>query len=145
MSWTRIWVHLVFSTKNREPYLSSLELRKKIFQHIKKNAEKKEIWLDHINGHNNHIHCLISLGREQSISKVSQLIKGESSYWINQNKLTKMKFIWQDDYWAVSVSENHLNAVRKYIQNQEDHHKNVSFSEEIEKFMKKYGWEFIVK
>lgn len=143
MSWIRIWVHLVFSTKNREPYLNSIELRKKIFHHIKQNAEEKEIWLDHINGHNNHIHCLISLGRDQSISKVAQLIKGESSHWINENKLTKSKFIWQDDYWAVSVSESHLETIRDYIQNQDEHHKNISFNEEIEKYMEKYGWKFI--
>ena len=98
MSWIRIWVHLVFSTKNREPLLNSVELRKKIFQHLKQNAEEKEIWLDHVGGYTNHIHCLVSLGRDQSISKVSQLIKGESSHWINKEKLTKAKFIWQDDF-----------------------------------------------
>ncbi|MEO8232370.1 MAG: IS200/IS605 family transposase [Ignavibacteriota bacterium] len=123
MSWIRIWVHLVFSTKNREPYLTDSKLRKLIFQHIKENAEKKEIWLDHINGYIDHAHCLLSLGRDQSISKVAQLIKGESVYWINQNNLTTNKFIWQDDYWAVGVSESHLNSIRAYIQNQEEHHK----------------------
>ena len=144
MSWIRIWVHLVFSTKNREPYLNETELRNKIFRHIKQNAEEKEIWLDNISGHNDHIHCLISLGKEQSISKVVQLIKGESSHWINENKLTKSKLIWQDDYWAVGVSESHLITVRQYIQNQENHHKKVSFNEEIELFMKKYGWKFLL-
>ena len=144
MSWIRIWVHLVFSTKNREPYLNETELRNKIFQHIKQNAKEKEIWLDNIGGHNDHIHCLISLGKEQGISKVAQLIKGESSHWINENKLTKNKFIWQDDYWAVGVSESHLKIVRQYIQDQENHHKKVSFNEEIELFMKKYGWKFLL-
>jgi REP element-mobilizing transposase RayT len=143
MSWIRIWVHLVFSTKNRDPLLTTAELRNKIFLHIKQNAEAKDIWLDHINGHNNHIHCLISLGRDQSISKISQLIKGESSHWINKNNLTKTKFIWQDDYWAVGVSESHLKSIRSYIQNQEEHHRKISFDEEIDKFMKKYGWKNI--
>ena len=103
---------MVFSTKNREPFLNSSELRKTVFQHIKKNAAEKEIWLDCVNGYQDHAHCLISLGKEQSISKVAQLIKGESSFWINQNKLTKEKFIWQDDYWVVGVSESHLDSVR---------------------------------
>ncbi len=141
MSWIRIWVHLVFSTRNREATLPTVEFRNMIFQHIKQNAEKKDIWLDSINGHNNHIHCLLSLGRDQSISKVAQLIKGESSFWINHNKLTKGKFVWQDDYWAVSVSESHLQLVREYIRNQEEHHRTKSFTEEINEFMKKYGWE----
>ena len=143
MSWIRIWVHLVFSTKNRDPLLNTAELRNKIFLHIKQNAEAKDIWLDHINGHNNHIHCLISLGRDLSISKISQLIKGESSHWINKNNLTKTKFIWQDDYWAVGVSESHLKSIRSYIQNQEEHHRKISFDEEIDKFMEKYGWKII--
>jgi len=132
----------VFSTKNREPFLNSIELRKKVFQHIKKNAEEKDIWLDCVNGYSDHTHCLISLGKEQTISKVAQLIKGESSFWINQNKLTYEKFIWQDDYWAVGVSENHLESVRKYIHNQEVHHSINSFSEEINHLMEKYEWEF---
>ena len=115
MSWVRVWVHLVFSTKNREPFLDSKEIRKIVFQHIKQNAEEKGIWLDCINGYQDHAHCLISLNKDQAISKAAQLIKGESSFWINQNKIIAHKFIWQDDYWAVSVSESHLPEVREYI------------------------------
>ena len=130
---------LVFSTKNREPYLQN-EIRKNIFKHIKQNSEEKGIWMDCINGFSDHIHCLISINKEQTISKIAQLIKGESSYWINKSQLTNKKFIWQDDYWAVSVSESHLESVRNYILNQEEHHKVKSFSEELSEFLKKYGW-----
>lgn len=139
MSWTRIWVHIVFSTKKRIPFLKTRELRYKVFRHIKQNAEEKEIWLDCVNGYTDHAHCLVSLGREQKLSKIVQFIKGESSYWINKNELTKHKFIWQDDYWAVSVSESHLKSVRAYIHNQESHHKEKSFSKEIDEFSDKYG------
>ncbi len=142
MSWVRIWVHLVFSTKNREAYLSKT-IRKQVFQHIKQNAETKDIWLDCVNGYTDHAHCLISLNKEQSISKVAQLIKGESSFWINQNNLVEGKFIWQDDYWAVSVSESHLNQTREYIFNQEEHHRKTTFKEEVDEFMEKYGWQYI--
>jgi REP element-mobilizing transposase RayT len=134
---------MVFSTKNREPFLNSKELSKQVFQHIKKNAEEKDIWLDCVNGWHEHAHCLISLGKEQSISKVAQLIKGESSFWINQNKLTKNKFVWQDDYWVVGVSESHLQSIRDYIHRQEEHHSKESFTDEVNEFMKKYGWNFI--
>jgi len=140
MSWIRIWVHLVFSTKNREAYLHS-EIRKQVFQHIRQNAEEKGIWLDCINGFSDHAHCLISLNKNQCISDVVQLIKGESSFWINKNKLTQNKFSWQDDYWAVSVSESHLQATRNYILSQEEHHRKKSFAQEIEEFMNKYGWQ----
>ncbi len=134
---------MVFSTKNREPFLNSLDLRKAVFQHIKKNAEEKGIWLDCVNGYQDHCHCLISLGREQTISKVAQLIKGETSFWINQNKLTTEKFMWQDDYWAVGVSEKNIESVRKYIHNQENHHSKNTFTEEINNFIENHEWSFI--
>jgi len=134
---------MVFTTKNREPFLNSPQLRKKVFQHIKQNAAEKDIWLDCVNGYQEHTHCLISLGREQTISKIAQLIKGESSFWINQNKLTTDKFIWQDDYWVVGVSESHIDPVRKYIHNQEEHHSKNTFNEEVDDFMEKYGWSLI--
>ena len=142
MSWVRIYVHLVFSTKYREPFLQK-EIRKQVFQHIKQNAEKKDIYLDSVNGYSDHAHCLISLNNEMSMAETAQLIKGESSHWINQNKLTKNKFTWQDDYWAVGVSESHVPRVRNYIFNQEVHHQRTSFDKEIEKFMIKYGWQHI--
>ena len=143
MSWVRIWVHLVFSTINREPFLNSQNLRKHFFEHIKANAEKKQLWLDSINGYQEHAHCLISLGKDQCISNVAQLIKGESSFWINRNSIIRQKFTWQDDYWAVSVSESHLLETREYIFNQEKHHGKVSFAEEVQAFMAEYGWELI--
>ena len=96
-----------------------------------------------MSGYSDQLHCLISLGKEQSISKVAQLIKGESSFWINQNNLTENKFSWQDDYWAVGVSEDHLQSVRDYINNQELHHPIKSFKEEVNEFMEKYGWKYI--
>ena len=130
MSYVRIYVHLVFCTKNRYPFLED-GLRNEIFQHMKENAKEKGLWLDSINGFTDHVHCLIGLRREQSISYVAQMIKGESSIWINRMKLTKLKFQWQDDYWAKGVSEEQLQRVRQYIFNQEKHHKSISLDEEI--------------
>ena len=143
MSWVRIWIHLVFSTKNRLPFLKSKEHRMAMFEHIKENALQKDIWLDSIDGYFEHAHCLISLGKSQSVSQVAQLIKGESAHWINKTNLLSDHFIWQDDYWAVSVSETHLSPLRAYISNQEQHHKHQTFTEEIDEFMKKYGWQMI--
>lgn len=143
MSWVRIWVHLVFSTKHRTPYLKTLEIRETMFNHIAENAKKKDIWMESVGGYSDHAHCLVSLKRNQNISQVAQLIKGESSSWINKNRLLEDHFNWQDDYWAVSVSESHLNSVINYIQNQEDHHRIKSFAKEVDIFMKKYRWQLI--
>ena len=140
MSHVRIWVHLVFSTKNREAYLSK-EIRKEVHNHIIENCIEKGIFLKAINGYCEHIHCLVSLGKDQTISQVSQLIKGESSFWINKHKLVPFKFSWQDDYFAVSVSESQVHDVINYINNQEEHHAKKSYLDEVDEFMTKYGFE----
>ena len=143
MSWVRIWVHMVFTTYKSTPFFNSMEIRNVIFNHIAENAKEKNIWLDCVGGHKQHVHGLISLRKDQTMSDIAQLIKGESSFWINKNNIVQGKFAWQDDYWAVSVSESHLEQVRKYIQNQEEHHIVKSFEEEIDEFMKKYGWNYV--
>jgi putative transposase len=142
MSFVRIWVHLVFSTKRRIPFLTK-NVREKVRQHIIQNCRKQDIFLQEINGYDEHLHCLISLGKEQSIAKVSQLIKGESSFWINKNNLIQNIFMWQDDYFAVSISESHVQNVIRYIKNQEKHHTQKTFSKEAGEFIDKYGFQLI--
>jgi putative transposase len=142
MSFVKIWIHLVFSTKSRQPWLNK-EFRYKLHQHIIENCKEKEIFLQAINGYTDHIHCLISLGKDQSVAKVAQLIKGESSFWINKQDVIEEVFSWQDDYFAVSVSESQVEAVVNYIKNQEKHHAKKSFAEEAEEFMTVYGWHTI--
>ncbi|WP_183563368.1 IS200/IS605 family transposase [Mucilaginibacter sp. SP1R1] len=142
MSFVKIWIHLVFSTKNREPWLTE-KLRYDVHKHIVENCLEKGIFLQAINGYTDHLHCLISLGKDQNIAKIGQLIKGESSFWINKNKLTAEQFSWQDDYFAVSVSESQVQAVVAYIKNQEKHHASKSFQDEVDEFMTRYGWQVI--
>ena len=139
MSYVRVWVHAVFTTKYRKPTIIR-DFRQSLFEHMVENAREKEIKLIIANGYVDHVHCLISLNKELSISKTLQLIKGESSYWVNRNNLSPTKFTWQDDYWAAGVSESHLESVTNYIRNQEQHHAKTTFSQEIETFNKRYGW-----
>ena len=141
MPFIKIYIHLVFSTLNRKPLLNSLDLRIKVWKHIKENATQKGIFIDMINGYSDHCHCLISLGSNQTIEKIVQLIKGESSFWINKNNLTIEKFIWQDEYFAVSVSESMIENVRNYIRNQEKHHQKKTFIEEYNEFIEKYNFQ----
>lgn len=141
MPFIKVYIHFVWSTKNRVPYLNSKELRVKVWNHIRENAKEKGIFIDFINGYSDHCHCLVSLGVDQTIQKVMQLIKGESSFWINKNGLIKDKFEWQDEYFAVSVSESMLNKVRNYIKNQEEHHHKKTFQDECDEFINKYGFE----
>jgi REP element-mobilizing transposase RayT len=143
MGYIKIWIHLVWTTKDREPLLSK-EIRNSLFEHIRENAQSKDIHIDFINGYLEHIHCIISLKSGQNIDRILMLLKGESSHWINKNKLTKTKFAWQDEYFAVSVSESAINKVRDYIKNQEEHHRKKSFMEEYDELMKSYGFDKFV-
>ena len=140
MAFTKVYIHFIWSTKNRESFLDSPELRKKVWEHIKVNAKEKGIFIDTINGYQEHCHFLISLGIDQTMSKIMQLIKGESSYWINKHKLCKQKFEWQDEYFAISVSESMVDKVREYIKNQEEHHKEKAFQQEYDQFIEKCGF-----
>ena len=137
MAFVKILIHVVWGTKNRVPLLTKT-LRPIIIDHIKQNARKKGIFIDRINGYTDHLHCLIGLPADLSISKAVQLIKGESAFWVNHQKLIKSKFEWADEYFAVSVSESVINHLRVYIDRQEEHHKSSSFQEEFDDFMKAY-------
>lgn len=140
MPFVKVWIHFVWSTKNREPFLSD-NIRQRVFQHIRENAREKEIHLDFIGGYVDHVHCLISLGTDQTIEKIMQLIKGESSFWINKNNLCQGKFEWQNEYFAVSVSESVVDKVRDYIGRQEEHHRKKSFDDEFDEFLIKAGFQ----
>ncbi len=138
MPYVRVWIHMVWATKERKPLLER-GVRTRVFEHLKQNAKEKDIYVDKVGGYLEHVHLLVSLGADQTISKIMQLLKGESSHWINQNSLVQSKFEWQDEYCAVSVGESDLEAIRRYIDQQEEHHRTKSFAEEFEEFLKSNG------
>jgi len=135
MPYTKVMIHFIWSTKNRVPIISK-NLKPLLLSHIKENSVAKNIFIDALNCVEDHIHLLISLGTEQTISKLAMLIKGESSFWVNKQKIIKDKFEWQDEYIALSVSESAIDKVRQYILNQDDHHKKKSFMQEYDDFLK---------
>jgi REP element-mobilizing transposase RayT len=139
MGYIKIYVHFVWTTKNREPLLHK-EIRKVIFSHIRENAANKGIFIDHIGGYLDHVHCLISLNTDQPVSQTIQLIKGESSHWINQQKLFSHRFEWQKEYYGISVNMRGIDRVRAYIRNQEAHHNKITFQKEYEALRKYIGF-----
>jgi putative transposase len=141
MPFVKVYIHFVWSTKNRIPYLETKEIRTAMWKHIKENADKKGIFVDHVNGYNDHCHCLVSLGTEQTISSIMQLIKGESAFWFNQQNFISDKFQWQNDYFAISVSETSLERVRNYIKNQENHHQKNTYQIEYDKLINDLGFQ----
>jgi REP element-mobilizing transposase RayT len=140
MAYVKNWLHCVWGTKDRLPYLSE-KIIHDVLSHIKINAKEKGIYLDSLNGHKDHLHCLLSLNPDQSLSKVMQLIKGEASYWINRNGLMKYKFEWAEEYFGVSISESDLNKVRNYINNQKEHHRIRTWEEEYNRLMADCGFD----
>jgi REP element-mobilizing transposase RayT len=139
MAYIKLLIHAVWGTKNRENFIK-LNLRANILSHIQANASKKEVFIDTINSQPDHIHCLFYLNADMSVAKAIHLIKGESSFWINKQKLVVPKFEWADEYFAASVSESQKNKVRGYILDQDEHHRTLSFAEEYDKFLKCYGY-----
>jgi len=140
MPYIKIYIHAVWATKDRKPYLTE-EIRAKVIDHIYDNARVKSINLDLVNGYKDHLHCLFTLRADQNIATVINLLKGESSFWVNKQKLTLEKFGWQDEYFAVSIGESQVDAVRKFIRNQEIHHKKKSFQQEYNEFIANYNFE----
>ena len=139
MPYTKVMLHYVWATKNREPIISQ-ELKPVLLDHIKENSFRKNIRIDCLNCVEDHIHLLVSLGTDQTISKTAMLIKGESSFWVNQQKIIQNKFEWQDDYIAISVSQSAISRVQGYIGNQEEHHRKVTFAQEYDEFLKAHGF-----
>ena len=86
-----------------------------------------------------HVHALIDLPTKYSIEETVKLLKGASSHWVNKNRIVRAKFYWGRGYGAFSVSHSSVDAVSKYIANQEEHHRRKTFAEEYEQFVRVYG------
>jgi REP element-mobilizing transposase RayT len=92
-----------------------------------------------VNGVEDHVHGLFALSRTHSIASVVKEIKRTSSGWVKELSPTLAKFHWQGGYGAFSVSQSNLKDVIRYIENQEEHHKHITFQDEYRAFLKAYG------
>jgi len=139
MSYVKIWIHAVWTVKNRKSILTS-GIKEDLFNHIHQNALAKQILMEIVGGHHNHVHCLFRLRNNQTIEKVMQLLKGESSFWYNNSDFSRFKLNWQKEYFAVSVSESQVGKVKNYILTQEEHHKKKTWEDEYREFIEKYDF-----
>jgi putative transposase len=140
-SLTYIRIHLIFSTKDRKPLiLDSFET--KLHNHIKtKLLNDFDSFVEAIGGYNDHIHILFNHSPNHSLKDIIKHIKEESSHWVNENNFTEEKFMWQPGYSAFSISLDKVQIVKKYINNQKEHHNKILFIDEIKKFLKIYGFD----
>ena len=132
------WLHLVWSTKDRFPFFQNKQKAVQVLDIIKDVCSKNNIYFKIGFVNPEHIHLLVDLPINMTIETMMQLQKGSSSHDINGSGMFKAKFAWARGYGAFSVSENQLAAIIKYIKNQEEHHKKMSFAREWELFQKKY-------
>ena len=135
MSYCNNLIHCVWGTKRRVPFITGSN-RAQIIGHIRDYSVRMGIHIDFINGHKDHIHCLLSLSPTQTLSGVVMGIKGESSRWIALNVPYCDGFGWADDSYAISVSPGILNRVRDYIRDQDRHHMKKSWDHEQQAFIR---------
>ena len=140
-TYTQLHVHIVFAVKYRLALIHDSwkhELHKFITGSIQKNGHK----VLQINSVADHIHILVGINPAHSISAMVQTAKAESSKWINQRKFCKGTFAWQNGYSAFSCAKKEVENVIRYIQNQEVHHKKVTFQEEYKGILTEFSVAF---
>jgi putative transposase len=141
-SLAKIYVHIVFSTKNRHPYLTDRIIRNEIHSYLGGTCNGLGCPVIQIGGVADHVHILCHMGRGIGVATLVKELKRESSKWIKTKATSLRDFFWQNGYGAFSLSPSHIDALREYIANQEEHHRDESFQDEFRRLLKKYGIEF---
>jgi putative transposase len=129
-TFSNLFYHIVFSTKNRENFISS-DMESRVWAYIGGVARKHKLTALQIGGTDNHIHGLIMAPPRVAPSSIAQWIKGDSSNWIHTEFPNIRGFAWQDGYGIFSVSKSNTQRVIEYIRNQREHHINQSFEDEF--------------
>jgi len=122
--------HVVWSTKNRLPLIQPA-FKERLYEYIGGTLRQKNCCLVEIGGMPDHIHLLVAIPPKQSISEITRNVKSSTAYWLNHKVLKNSKFGWQDGYGVFTVSSSNQNTVKRYIQNQEEHHRKRTFKEEF--------------
>jgi REP element-mobilizing transposase RayT len=133
--------HIIFSTKGRNPFITP-DLQTRLFEYIGGIIRSHKGKLVASGGTADHVHLLLSIGKQMSIAEALRIIKTNSSKWIHENYPQKQNFAWQTGYGAFTVSYSNLSKVEQYIANQADHHRSVSFKDELVKFLKRHNIEY---
>jgi putative transposase len=139
-SLVQIYVHLVFSTKDRRPFLRDQSFRERLHAYLVGACKGQECPSLQVGGVEDHVHLLVRLGKMNDVSTLVRELKRESSKWAKAESRVD-DFQWQSGYGAFSVSPSHIAALTGYIRNQEEHHKKESFQDEFRRLCKKYGME----
>ena len=140
-SLSSILIHLIFSTKHREPFIApaiETELHPYIAT-IFRELKSPSLTID---GTSDHVHILFSLGRTITIAALVEEVKTESSKWIKTKGPEFRNFHWQKGYGAFSIGQSNVAALKRYIRGQKQHHRRVTFQDEYRKFLEVYGMDY---
>ncbi len=136
------YMHIVFSTKNRTPWLRDRNIREAMYAYLAGSCNERKWPALKVGGYEDHIHLLIRLGKKDSVPQFIGLLKEYSSKWIKTKGSIYSGFYWQAGYGAFGVCASHMDAVLQYIATQEEHHQNVSFQDEYRRILKKNGADY---
>ena len=135
-TYTNLLTHIVFSTKDRLPYLRE-ERRHDVFTYMGGIIRELKGSALNVNGVQDHVHILVRLPASLAVARAVEIVKTNSSRWIHQRRVLHRSFAWQAGYAAFSVSESQVDDVSSYIMSQEDHHRKVTFQEELIAFLER--------
>jgi len=141
-SLANVFVHIVFSTKNRYPFLNDDDIKKQMYSYLGGTCNNLDCNVVLVGGSVDHVHILCKLSRNTSISKLVGEIKRESSKWVKTKSNSLTKFSWQNGYGVFSVGKSEVGNVKSYIFSQEEHHRRKNFQEEYRLFLEEYNIEY---
>jgi len=141
-SLAQIYLHIVFSTKLRRPFLQDAALRAVVHQYLGGICRNLEAPALAVGGVADHVHLLCRMCRTLAVADFVRTLKKDSSVWIKTKEQSLHDFHWQDGYAVFSLSPSHVEALRRYIADQEQHHKKQSFQDELRRVFQKYGVEY---
>ncbi len=141
-SLSQIYLHVVFSTKNRVRFLQDRSLRGNMHAYLAGTCRNLESPSIIVGGVEDHVHILCRLSKTLCVSDSVRELKRESSKWLKEQSPDLADFYWQSGYGAFSISPGHVEALTAYIRNQEEHHKKESFQDEFRRLLRLYGIEF---
>ena len=141
-SLSSVFIHLVFSTKDRFPFFTDPTMRDETHAYLGEVSKRVGCPTLIVGGVADHVHLLARLGREVQQSEWVKELKRVSNPWIKERLHNGGKFAWQAGYGAFSVSQSNVEEVRDYIRRQEEHHRKMSFQEEYRNFLRRHGVEW---
>jgi REP element-mobilizing transposase RayT len=141
-SLAQVYLHLVYSTKHRQPFLKDRAVREEMHAYLAGTCRNLKCPSLIVGGVEDHVHILCRLSRTTTIADLIRDLKRSSSGWIKHHAAALADFDWQDGYGAFSISPSHVEGLKSYIADQEQHHRRETFQDEFRRLMRKYGIEF---